>query len=141
MVNGKVWTAREFMEPYAPHTVCDPALNGFPSHVIQLITPLYMLMELVEAEYLCIDVKHNVIATTEYGKLHHFTAVRWSEDLLMSEVVSRALINSQTIDTLGQVLIQIFTMAERTTGVTPDFFRVYCLTLSVLYCYICYNSC
>lgn len=83
-----------------------------------------MLMELVEAEYLCIDVKHDVITTTQYGKLNHFIAMRWSEDLLMSELVCRVLINSQTIDTLGQVLIQIFRMAERATGIRMNFFQV-----------------
>lgn len=97
---------------------------GERGHLVQVIMPPFMLMELVEADYLCIDVKHDVIVSQQYGKIHHFTVVRWSNVMMRSEVVGRVLINSMTRETIGEALISLFTMAECATGMDVDFFQV-----------------
>lgn len=114
----------KFMDPYIPYSVIAPPMFGFPGRLIQVLSPPYQLMELMEAEYLCIDVKHDVIFSKTYGKIHHFTVAKWSTPMNKSIVVGRILINGMTREIMAEGLIALFSAAERATGEKVDFFQV-----------------
>lgn len=116
--------AYTFMEPYIQYSmIMSPMFNDL-GRLIQILSPPYQLMELMEAEYLCIDVKHDVIISKTYGKIHHLTVAKWSTTMDKSIVVGRILINGMTREIMAEGLIALFSAAERATGEKVDFFQV-----------------
>lgn len=115
--------AQDFVSPYVQFSAIHPPIFDDNGMLVQVLSSPFMLIELMEADYLCIDIKHDVIITAEYGKLHHFTVVKWSDTLDRSLVVGRGLINGMTREILGDALIALFSAAERATGIKVNFMR------------------
>lgn len=112
------------MDPYSSVLKTESPRLGDAGYLVHVIAPPYMLMELVEAEFLCLDIKHSLIRTAEYGDVHHLTVARWNTKTSRSVVVGRVLMNYMTAESISDGLISLFRTAEEATGEIIDFFAV-----------------
>lgn len=122
-LHNKEVPALEFMEPYSPYLQIEPPKLGDKGFIMQVISPPFMLMELMQSEFLCIDIKHNVINTVDYQDVHHLTLATWIPSMNRSMVVGRILMNHRTEDCIAHSLITLFNIAVEATGIQVNFFN------------------
>lgn len=110
------------MEPYQQALTIEAGITV--SKLTQVIAAPWMLHELMNAEFISLDIKHNVFRSSEFRVVHHITLVTMAEDLEESQVVGRVFSTQMTRAAIGKGLIALYEAAQRHTGLTVDFYKV-----------------